>query len=117
VAYLRVRQAGHAGAAEHAVGEERVEFKKREAVLGQHEERVAQQLVGAGAERVQSPAVLKDLSELGDPEEAVFASGNVERVEAHGEIGIRRIDYDYLVAEVCAHVTFFSGNQGQQRGR
>src|SRR5712671_3366455 len=78
------------------------------AVFGKHVKRIPQQLIGAGTEGIQMPALLEDFSEFRNLNETVGATALLKRIQADREFHISRFDDDHAVAQVSSKRPFFS---------
>jgi len=72
-----------------------------------------QQFLGASSERIEVPALLEHLRELGNLYEAVLARALIDEVKANRELAVCRFENDELGAQVFSGVPLSRGNQFQ----
>ena len=95
--------------------QKRGKFDKREAVGGEHVERIAEELIGPRAEMMEMPAMLQDLGEFRDPDK-IFRF-LLQRIESDRELRVGGSDHDELVAQVATEFPFACGDGAQEKRR
>ena len=97
------------------VAQERCQFEEREAVFGEDIERVPEQFIGAGSKAFKMPALFEDLREFPNLDKAFAAILLLQRIQADGEIEIRRLDDDQPFAQILLGSFFLGCNRRKHK--
>src|SRR6266853_2297118 len=112
---LRIREVLKAFCPKRGVAQERCQFEEREAVFGEDIKRIPEQFIGTGSKGFEMPALFEDLREFRNLDKAFAAILLLQRIQANGEIAVRRFDDDQPLAQILFDSSFVSGNRRKNK--